>query len=267
MSVDKDALVFDLADALPWLGIDRIDSAVRLLTRHFKEGEYKLESSLHNSVEKSKGRGRPGNRYFISLDIFEDLLMLADTKQGREARKMYKQLRDAVQDYMKTEMEASAAHAFSKLEEQAAKLALTEKENVGLTTQLKNLREAKSYLYGFHLFDDRYKCGVTDNPHKREKQHKTSCPSGRMVYTVVIACKQTEKLLDSIMKSHGNHVRQEEYEIPGGEDRIKLILNTVARMEETLHSVPFERLWSTLDVCGRDPAITGQQRHPHFRCS
>lgn len=90
MSVDKDAQVFDLADALPWLGIDRIDNAVRLLTRHFKEGEYKLESSLHNSVETSKGRGRPGNRYFISLDIFEDLLMLADTKQGREARKMYK---------------------------------------------------------------------------------------------------------------------------------------------------------------------------------
>ena len=138
-------------------------------------------------------------------------------------------------------LEASAAHAQSQLEQQATKLALTEKENAGLTTQLKNLREAKSYLYAFHLFDDRYKCGVTDNPDKREKQHRTSCPSGRMVHTVVIACKQSEKLLDSIMRSHGNHVRQEEYEIPGGENRVKLILNTVARMEETLHGVPFER--------------------------
>ena len=38
MSMDKHALVINLADALPWLGIERIDVAVRLLKRHFQKG-------------------------------------------------------------------------------------------------------------------------------------------------------------------------------------------------------------------------------------
>ena len=62
-----------------------------------------------------------------------------------------------------------------------------------------------------------------------------------MVHTVVIACKQSEKLMDSITKRHGNHVRQEEYELEGGGERIRTILDTIARVEESLHSVPFER--------------------------
>jgi hypothetical protein len=251
MSVDKNALVYNLADALPWLGIELLGNAVRLMTKHYKEGEYRVEEVFLPKDKNPKG-GRPGKRYLISLDMFEDLLMLADTKQDKEARKMYKQLRDAVQDYMKMEMEATAKRAQQELEarttqlairdeEHAARLAVDEQEKVALATQLKNLREARSYLYAFHLFDDRYKCGVTNNPDKREKQHRTSCPSGRMVHTVVIACKQSEKLLDSIMKRHGNHVRQEEYEIEGGEQRVRQILNTIARVEEILHSVPFER--------------------------
>jgi len=43
-----------------------------------------------------------------------------------------------------------------------------DEEKVILATQLENLREAKSYLHAFWLFDDRYKCGITDNPEGRE---------------------------------------------------------------------------------------------------
>ena len=133
-----------------------------------------------------------------------------------------------------------------QLEDHVSKLAKAERDKAALSSQLKNLRDAKSYLYAFHLFNNRYKCGITDNPDKREKQHQTSCPSGSMVHTVVIACKQSEKLMDSIMKTHGAHVRQEEYEIEGGERKIRLILNTIARVEELLHSVPFERFQELL---------------------
>ena len=49
MKVDKNALVFDLADCLPWIGIGRIDHAVRLLTRHFKEGQYEVETVFPSS--------------------------------------------------------------------------------------------------------------------------------------------------------------------------------------------------------------------------
>jgi hypothetical protein len=53
--------------------------------------------------ENLKG-GRPGKRYMISLNQFEDLLMAADTKAGRDTRKMFRQLKDAVQNYMKIEI-------------------------------------------------------------------------------------------------------------------------------------------------------------------
>ena len=146
MSIDKHALVFDLSDALPWLGIDRIDNAIRLLTRHFKKDEYKVEKVFLPKEENSDKGGRPGNRHLISLDQFEDLLMLADTKQGKEARKMYKQLRDAVQDYMKMEMEVSAIQAQKQLEEQTSKLAIEEtkrQELQDIHTQLQATIEAQ----------------------------------------------------------------------------------------------------------------------------
>jgi hypothetical protein len=178
--------------------------------------------------------------------MFEDLLMLADIKQGRDARKMYKQLQDAVQDFMKMEMEESARAASEKgretlmqLEDQASKLGLAERDKAALSSQLKNLRDAKSYHYVFHMFA--IAISVASLTIRINEKHQTSCPSGRMVHAVVIACKQSEKPMDSIMKRQGNHVRQEEYEIKGGEERVRAILDTIARVKESLHSVPFDR--------------------------
>ena len=81
---------------------------MRLLKRHFKEGIYKVETIFHNAVENSSGRGRRPVRHLISLDISEDLMMQADTLQGKHARKVYKQLRDAVPDYIKLEMDEAS---------------------------------------------------------------------------------------------------------------------------------------------------------------
>ena len=75
MTVDKHALVFDLADCLPWIGIGRIDHAVRLLTRHFKEGQYKVETVFPPLGENFNKGGRRQKRHWISLDILEDLMM------------------------------------------------------------------------------------------------------------------------------------------------------------------------------------------------
>ena len=159
--------------------------------------------------DRKKNRvGHEKLSYVIAFDQFEELLLAAQTPEGSIARKAIFEIKKAVFKFIKLEK----AEAQQILEEQTAKLALTEQEKTTLATQLKNLREANSYLYAFWLFDDRDKCGITDNPNKRERQHQTS-PSGRMIHTVMIARKQSNKLLDSIMKSHGNHVRQEEYEI------------------------------------------------------
>ena len=154
-------------------------------------------------------------------------------------------------------LEACMTQSAIKDEQHAATLAVAEQEKSALAIQWRNLREAKSYLYAFWLFDDRYKCGITDNPDKREKQHRKSCPSGRIVHTVVIACRQSEKLLDSIMKKHGNHVRQEEYQIEGGEVKLRMILDMIARVEESLHSLPFDRYKDLLSAVNTflDPLI------------
>ena len=45
------------------------------------------------------------------------------------------------------------------------------------------------------------------------------------MHTVAVMCKQSEKLLDSVIRKHGNHVRQEEYEIEGGEESVKPVLD------------------------------------------
>ena len=126
MKVDKNALVFDLADCLPWLGIN----AVRLLTKHFKEGQYRVETIFLPREENSKGRGRRPKRHWISLDILEDFMMQAETEQGMIARTMYKQLRDAVQDYMRLELETSARLFQEQLEEQKAQAKLQLEEHI-----------------------------------------------------------------------------------------------------------------------------------------
>ena len=62
--------------------------------------------------------------------------MQADTLQGKNARKMYKQLRDAIQDYIKLEMEEASRtateekrHAQQQLEEQKAQAQLQLEES------------------------------------------------------------------------------------------------------------------------------------------
>ena len=236
---DSDARTIDVDDVLHFFGYKQKVKAVELLLKLYPNTKPVLAENGDESIFSGSGKnivGRKKTIYLISFDQFEELLLAAQTPEGTTARKAVLAVKKAVFKFIKMEK----AQAQKKLEEKMSELALAEQDNAMLSTQLKNLRDAKSYLYAFHLFDDRYKCGITDNPEKREKQHRTSCPSGRMVHTVAIACKQSEKLLDSIMKGHGNHVKQEEYEIQGGEDRIALVLNTIARVEETLHAMPFD---------------------------
>lgn len=57
--------------------------------------------------------------------------------------------------------------------------------------------------------------------------------------------------MDSVLKAHGNHITQEEYVFDGGDDQVRLVLNTIARVEESLHVVPFERYDVLLDTINR----------------
>ncbi len=75
---DPDALEIDFDDVYRWLGIDRKDSALRLLKREFSSDEY----VFHSDVELNSG-GRPRDVYKISFNQFEELMISAQTARAR----------------------------------------------------------------------------------------------------------------------------------------------------------------------------------------
>ena len=186
---DSDAKTIDIDDVLHFMGYKNKQKAVELLQKIFPNTKPDTVDIVDDNVFTRSGKNRIGRKkttYLISFDQFEELLLAAQTSEGTTARKAVLAVKKAVFKFIKLEkaqaqraFEVQKAQAHLELEKQMSKLALAERDKAALSTQLKNLREAKSYLYAFHMFDNRYKCGITDNPEKREKQHRTSCPSGK----------------------------------------------------------------------------------------
>ena len=178
--------------------------------------------------------------------MFKKLLLLSRSQQGRDYRDLIITIEGAAYDYMKIEMEKARrlieTHK-SELEEQKDRTA-------NLAKQVEDLRLSKIsfLLYAYRLFENRYKCGFTTDIEARIKQHRTSCPSGYLSHKVTVHSKALEKVMDSVLKAHGNHITQEECVFYGGDDQVRLVLYTIARVEESLHVVPFERYDVLLDT-------------------
>ena len=228
---DPDALEIDFDDVYRWLGIDRKDSALRLLKREFSSNEYVVHCDVENSAT---GAGRPRNVYNISFNQFEELMISAQTQEGKKARKLVLLLKKMLQDYivaeqaMETSREAARANA--------------------LQIQLESLRAQQQHLYCFKLFGNRYKCGIGLDVERRIRQHRTTCPSGHLVCSVPITCKAMEKLFESVMKEHGAWIRMEEYELVGDESEINSIFSVFARTEELLNTTPLDQYGALLNV-------------------
>ena len=71
------------------------------------------------------------------------------------------------------------------------------------------------------------------------------------IHKVTVHSKALEKVMDSVLKAHGNHIILLSYVFDGGDDQVRLVLNTIARVEESLHVVPFERYDVLLDTINR----------------
>ena len=233
----------DFESVRPWLGLQGKEKAIKLLQKTFDEKEY---ISVETTPQKDADSSDPPNTnkrvtraasvgsrtILVSLDQFEEIAMVSQTLDGKRARKYILALKTA-----STKLDRNRLH--------------------NLQQQLSNYRAAQFYLYAFWLFDDRYKCGITQDIEKREKQHRTSCPSGKMVHFVKVNSKYMEKVMDTVMKKKHMSVRQEEYEITGGEEQVKVILNTFSRAEEVLINTDIEHydkilgglenIFSTLD--------------------
>ncbi|CAL8460923.1 g454 [Coccomyxa elongata] len=244
---NPDALEIDFDDVFRWLGYDRKDNAVRLLKREIPDGEYLL-------LTNEEGTG-PANRasYLISFNQFEELMIAAQTTQGKKARKFVLFLKRVLQEYLIAEQEAHVQQMV-----QVATAHEAARANA-LQIQLESLRAQQQHLYCFKLFDNRYKCGIGLDVDRRIRQHRTTCPSGHLVCSVPITCKAMEKLFESVMKEHGAWIRMEEYEMAGDESEIKSIFAVFARTEELLNTTPldqYDALLKLLETALGTSAIT-----------
>ena len=218
---DSDALAIHLDHVYKWLGYDRKDNTVRLLKKEIPDGEYALLTS-------EEGRG-PANRAscMISLNQFEELMIAAQTAQGKKARKFALLLKMILQEYLIAEQKA---HTQQMVE--AARANEAARGNA-LQQQLEGLRAQQQQLYCFRLFGNRYKIGIAKDVDRRIRQHTTSCPSGHLVYSVPIACKAMEKVLKSIMRTHGAWITMEEYELTLSDEQIKAVFDVITRVEKS----------------------------------
>ena len=255
---DADALEIDFDDVYRWLGIDRKDSALRLLKREFSSAECAFHIDVGNL---GTAGGRPRDMYKISFNQFEELMIAAQTAEGKKARKLVLHLKKILQDYIVAEQECAKKAAIAEQARQTAKEA--GRANA-LQLQLEGLRSQQQHLYAFRLFGNRFKCGISKDMDKREIQHKTTCPSGDMVHSVPITCKAMEKVFESVMRSRGNWVRAEEYEFTCSEEEIKIMFEVFARAEEVLRATPisnYRKLLGVLDMhLGRTTSVTSSHR-------
>ena len=225
---DPDAPDLNFEDVHHWLGIPLKANALRLLKRELNAEEYLFIR------DDEKSNGRPKDIYKISFNQCEELMIAAQTVEGRRARKLVLLLKKILQEYMVAELEQrSAALETLRLSESARANALQQ--------QLEGLRAQQQHLYVFRLFGNRFKIGIAKDVDRRIRQHSTSCPSGHLVYSVPISCKAMEKLFESTMKQHGAWIRMEEYELSLSDRQISALFDVFARMEELLNTTPLDQ--------------------------
>ena len=169
---DPDALEIDFDDVYTWLGMGLKASALRLLKREIAEAEMVINRSVDNP---GSAVGRPRDVYMISFNQFEELMIAAQTSEGKKARKLVLKLKRILQEYIVAEHEATRAIEAARAN--------------ALQQQLDGLRAQQQHLYVFRLFGNRFKIGIAKDVDRRIRQHSTSCPSGHLVYSVPISCK------------------------------------------------------------------------------
>ena len=165
---DADALEIDFDEVFKWLGIDRKDSALRLLRREFSSAEYVSHIDVGNLGTTG---GRPRDVYKISFNQFEELMIAAQTAEGKKARKLVLHLKKILQDYIiaeQTELKITALAEQERVKkaaiaEQARQSAKEAGRANALQLQLEGLRSQQQHLYAFKPFYRRLKVALADN--------------------------------------------------------------------------------------------------------
>ena len=111
---DRHAEIICFEDVFKFLGYTRYDSAVKQLKRSFP-GKQTVSANGDNLRHKAEVAPGPSkDRYLISVRQFETLMLNAQTTEGSVAREMMLDVKDAVQDYIKMEMEEASRAALER---------------------------------------------------------------------------------------------------------------------------------------------------------
>ena len=151
---DRHAKVIVFENVYKFLGYDRYNNAVRQLKNSFKDSELVVDNLLIGE-QVSKGAAGPSKTmYLISVRQFETLMLNAQTTEGAVARQMMLDVKDAVQDYIKLEMETSAKLARQQLEEQMSRLELKDRRLKELDDVLQTERSQRERMAAQREADD-----------------------------------------------------------------------------------------------------------------
>ena len=135
IQTDCDAKVLDFDDYFHLLGHKTKGNALRTLLATIEDSELIIIKSDKNSV------GRPRDVYKLSVNQIEEVLLAANTDEGKKWRKLVLKIKNLVVQFMKMEMEASAKLAQQQLEESDAKRQELEAIQVNLQATIESQRK------------------------------------------------------------------------------------------------------------------------------
>ena len=242
---DRHAEVIVFEQVHKFLGYTRYDSAVKQLRKLFPGIQSTLPflssaegQNLRFVAEVSSGaRGPSKDSYLISVRQFETLMLAAKTDEGARAREMMLDVKDAVQDYMKMEMEAEASArrvANERLTIGEGKLAELEavQSKLQATIDSQEKREDKKEarkkqqklpLETAYLMSNNpggqgpFKCGMTE---KEAKQRAKAMQTGNHEPVIVVAAipcmnaELIEKVMHQIFYDYRTNDRLEWFDAP-----------------------------------------------------
>ena len=213
IKTDCEAKVLDFDDCYYLLGHANKASALRTLLRTIPRDELLFNKDVENSM------GRPRDVYRLNINQIEEVLLAANTDEGRKWRKLVLKIKNLVVQYMQMEMEMSAERekrAQQQLEESDAKRAELEAVQVRLqaTIESQRKREEKkearkkqqkeptetAYIMT-NMPDDShgpYKCGKTGGDAKKRAKEMQTGNHEEMRVVASVKCVDS-KLVEDVM--------------------------------------------------------------------
>lgn len=213
--INKERFIINLDDAMKYIGFTRKDSAKRLVTKYFQEGDdYIIFKNESMSIEG----GRPCETTLLSSDTFKEFCLIANTTNSRRIKSYYVKLEQAIMSYIMQNNERL--------------------QNLLDRKHKKKLYELGETLYvrqdtaGVNIF----KVGSTNNMNRRQKGYGSHTLNDSFVYTL---CCNDAKLMERVVH---HHLRR--YALPNKPDYFNLTLDEVVEVIRVSHyyiDIPYTR--------------------------